>query len=139
MGLWSKKSVTALQAEAAQRGGLRLLPGAFMAIRQALGCPRARGDEAAGGGRTDGARREGGRADLVVHQAKGAMLRQQLLAVAPPPSYGTSDSIIRWAFSILAASLGSLILAAAWAASTCACSSSLSLAVSACSIMTSLR
>jgi polar amino acid transport system substrate-binding protein len=36
-----------LQADAAERGGLRLLPGRFMVIRQAMGCPRGRGDEAA--------------------------------------------------------------------------------------------
>ncbi len=36
-----------LLADAAQHGGLRLLPGRFMVIRQAMGCPRARGDAAA--------------------------------------------------------------------------------------------
>jgi polar amino acid transport system substrate-binding protein len=36
-----------LQAEAQQRGGLRLLPGRFMVIRQAMGLARARGDAAA--------------------------------------------------------------------------------------------
>lgn len=33
-----------LQAEAEQRGGLRLLPGRFMVIEQAMGVPAARGD-----------------------------------------------------------------------------------------------
>ena len=28
-------------------GGLRLLPGRFMVIQQAMGCPRSRGEEAA--------------------------------------------------------------------------------------------
>lgn len=36
-----------LQADAARLGGLRLLPGRFMVIRQAMGCPRGRGGEAA--------------------------------------------------------------------------------------------
>jgi polar amino acid transport system substrate-binding protein len=36
-----------LEADAARLGGLRLLPGRFMVIRQAMGCPRSRGDEAA--------------------------------------------------------------------------------------------
>lgn len=36
-----------LEADAAHRGGLRLLPGHFMVIRQAMGCPRARGEAAA--------------------------------------------------------------------------------------------
>ena len=36
-----------LQAEAARRGGLRLLPGRFMVIRQAMGCPKPRGEAAA--------------------------------------------------------------------------------------------
>ena len=36
-----------LQADAARRGGLRLLPGRFMVIQQAMGCPRSRGDAAA--------------------------------------------------------------------------------------------
>jgi polar amino acid transport system substrate-binding protein len=36
-----------LQAEAQRRGGLRLLPGRFMVIRQAMGLPRARGEQAA--------------------------------------------------------------------------------------------
>ncbi|MDP3618671.1 MAG: ABC transporter substrate-binding protein [Ramlibacter sp.] len=36
-----------LQADAARLGGLRLLPGRFMVIRQAMGCPRDRGDAAA--------------------------------------------------------------------------------------------
>jgi polar amino acid transport system substrate-binding protein len=36
-----------LQAEAGQRGGLRLLPERFMVIRQAMGLPRERGDAAA--------------------------------------------------------------------------------------------
>jgi polar amino acid transport system substrate-binding protein len=36
-----------LQADAARLGNLRLLPGRFMVIRQAMGCPRSRGPEAA--------------------------------------------------------------------------------------------
>ena len=36
-----------LQADAARVAGLRLLPGRFMVIRQAMGLPRSRGDEAA--------------------------------------------------------------------------------------------
>lgn len=36
-----------LQADAARLGGLRLLPGRFMVIRQAMGCPRGRGPGAA--------------------------------------------------------------------------------------------
>lgn len=36
-----------LQADAERIGGLRLLPGRFMVIRQAMGCPRSRGTEAA--------------------------------------------------------------------------------------------
>ncbi|WBY03022.1 ABC transporter substrate-binding protein [Ramlibacter tataouinensis] len=36
-----------LEADAARLGGLRLLPGRFMVIRQAMGCPRGRGDDAA--------------------------------------------------------------------------------------------
>ena len=36
-----------LEQEAARRGGLRLLPGRFMLIRQAMGCPRPRGEAAA--------------------------------------------------------------------------------------------
>jgi polar amino acid transport system substrate-binding protein len=36
-----------LLADAACHGGLRLLPGHFMVIRQAMGCPRSRGDAAA--------------------------------------------------------------------------------------------
>jgi polar amino acid transport system substrate-binding protein len=36
-----------LEADAARLGGLRLLPGGFMVIRQAMGCPRSRGVEAA--------------------------------------------------------------------------------------------
>jgi polar amino acid transport system substrate-binding protein len=36
-----------LQADAARLGGLRLLPGRFMVIRQAMGCPRSRGPQAA--------------------------------------------------------------------------------------------
>lgn len=36
-----------LEADAARRGGMRLLPGRFMVIRQAMGCPRSRGDAAA--------------------------------------------------------------------------------------------
>lgn len=37
-----------LQAGMAQRPGLRLLPGRFMVIQQAMGMPKGRGDEAAG-------------------------------------------------------------------------------------------
>jgi polar amino acid transport system substrate-binding protein len=36
-----------LQQDAQRLGGLRLLPGRFMVIRQAMGCPRSRGPEAA--------------------------------------------------------------------------------------------
>ncbi len=36
-----------LQADAQRVGGVRLLPGRFMVIRQAMGCPRSRGAEAA--------------------------------------------------------------------------------------------
>ena len=36
-----------LEADMAQRKGLRLLPGRFMVIQQAMGCPRARGQAAA--------------------------------------------------------------------------------------------
>jgi polar amino acid transport system substrate-binding protein len=36
-----------LQADAARLGGVRLLPGRFMVIRQAMGCPRSRGAGAA--------------------------------------------------------------------------------------------
>jgi polar amino acid transport system substrate-binding protein len=36
-----------LQVDAARIGGVRLLPGRFMVIRQAMGCPRSRGEEAA--------------------------------------------------------------------------------------------
>jgi polar amino acid transport system substrate-binding protein len=36
-----------LQADAQRLPGMRLLPGRFMVIRQAMGCPRSRGDEAA--------------------------------------------------------------------------------------------
>jgi polar amino acid transport system substrate-binding protein len=36
-----------LEADAARLGGLRLLPGRFMVIQQAMGCPRGRGDAAA--------------------------------------------------------------------------------------------
>jgi polar amino acid transport system substrate-binding protein len=36
-----------LEAEIARRGGMRLLPGRFMTIRQAMGCPRSRGADAA--------------------------------------------------------------------------------------------
>lgn len=35
-----------LQADAARLGGVRLLPGRFMVIRQAMGLPRSRGEEA---------------------------------------------------------------------------------------------
>lgn len=36
-----------LEADAARLGGLRLLPGRFMVIRQAMGCPKSRGTQAA--------------------------------------------------------------------------------------------
>jgi len=36
-----------LEADAARLGGLRLLPARFMVIRQAMGCPKSRGVEAA--------------------------------------------------------------------------------------------
>ena len=36
-----------LQADAARLGGVRLLPGRFMVIEQAMGLPAARGDAAA--------------------------------------------------------------------------------------------
>jgi polar amino acid transport system substrate-binding protein len=36
-----------LEADAKRVGGLRLLPGRFMVIQQAMGCPRSRGAEAA--------------------------------------------------------------------------------------------
>jgi polar amino acid transport system substrate-binding protein len=36
-----------LEADAQRLGGLRLLPERFMVIRQAMGCPRSRGDAAA--------------------------------------------------------------------------------------------
>ena len=36
-----------LEADAQRLPGLRLLPGRFMVIRQAMGCPRSRGDKAA--------------------------------------------------------------------------------------------
>lgn len=36
-----------LEADARRLGGLRLLPGRFMVIRQAMGCPRSRGSDAA--------------------------------------------------------------------------------------------
>jgi polar amino acid transport system substrate-binding protein len=36
-----------LEADAKRIPGLRLLPGRFMVIRQAMGCPRSRGAEAA--------------------------------------------------------------------------------------------
>jgi polar amino acid transport system substrate-binding protein len=36
-----------LEADAKRLGGLRLLPGRFMVIRQAMGCPRSRGPQAA--------------------------------------------------------------------------------------------
>jgi polar amino acid transport system substrate-binding protein len=36
-----------IEADALRLGGLRLLPGRFMVIRQAMGCPRSRGAEAA--------------------------------------------------------------------------------------------
>jgi polar amino acid transport system substrate-binding protein len=37
-----------LEMDARRIGGLRLLPGRFMVIRQAMGCPRSRGADAAG-------------------------------------------------------------------------------------------
>jgi polar amino acid transport system substrate-binding protein len=36
-----------LEADARRLGGIRLLPGHFMVIQQAMGCPRSRGEEAA--------------------------------------------------------------------------------------------
>jgi polar amino acid transport system substrate-binding protein len=36
-----------LEADIARAGGMRLLPGRFMVIQQAMGCPRSRGDAAA--------------------------------------------------------------------------------------------
>jgi polar amino acid transport system substrate-binding protein len=36
-----------LEADAARLGGMRLLPGHFMVIRQAMGCPKGRGEAAA--------------------------------------------------------------------------------------------
>jgi polar amino acid transport system substrate-binding protein len=36
-----------LEADAQRLGGLRLLPGRFMVIQQAMGCPRSRGSAAA--------------------------------------------------------------------------------------------
>lgn len=36
-----------LEADAQRLGGMRLLPGRFMVIQQAMGCPRSRGSEAA--------------------------------------------------------------------------------------------
>ena len=36
-----------LQADATRIGGMRLLPGRFMVIRQAMGCPKSRGEPAA--------------------------------------------------------------------------------------------
>jgi polar amino acid transport system substrate-binding protein len=36
-----------LETDAQRVGGLRLLPGRFMVIQQAMGCPRSRGGEAA--------------------------------------------------------------------------------------------
>lgn len=36
-----------LEADAARLGGLRLLPGRFMVIQQAMGCPKSRGTDAA--------------------------------------------------------------------------------------------
>ena len=36
-----------LEADAARLGGLRVLPGRFMVIRQAMGCPKSKGDVAA--------------------------------------------------------------------------------------------
>ena len=36
-----------LEAEVQRAGGMRMLPGHFMVIRQAMGCPRSRGDAAA--------------------------------------------------------------------------------------------
>lgn len=36
-----------LEADAARLGGMRMLPGHFMVIRQAMGCPKARGEAAA--------------------------------------------------------------------------------------------
>ena len=36
-----------LEQDAARLRGMRLLPGRFMVIRQAMGCPRSRGEDAA--------------------------------------------------------------------------------------------
>lgn len=36
-----------LESDAARHGGMRLLPGRFMVIQQAMGCPRSRGEVAA--------------------------------------------------------------------------------------------
>jgi len=36
-----------LEQDAARLGGMRLLPGRFMVIRQAMGCPKSRGEQAA--------------------------------------------------------------------------------------------
>src|SRR5205823_8009097 len=36
-----------LESDARRVGGLRLLPGRFMVIQQAMGCPRSRGPQAA--------------------------------------------------------------------------------------------
>jgi polar amino acid transport system substrate-binding protein len=36
-----------LEQDAARLGGMRLLPGRFMVIRQAMGCPKSRGEAAA--------------------------------------------------------------------------------------------
>ena len=69
-----------LEADAARLGGLRLLPGRFMVIRQAMGCPRSRGDAAAAAlaAYVEEAKASGAvRAALARHGIGGA-------AVAPP-------------------------------------------------------
>ena len=68
-----------LQAEAAQRGGLRLLPGRFMLIQQAMGCPRPRGEAAAAALRdfVEEMKRDGFVADaLARHGVAGATVAQ---------------------------------------------------------------
>ena len=64
-----------LEADAKRLGGLRLLPGRFMVIRQAMGCPRGRGGEAAAllSAFVEDARRSGFVADaLARHGIQGA-------------------------------------------------------------------
>jgi polar amino acid transport system substrate-binding protein len=69
-----------LEADAARLGGVRLLPGRFMVIQQAMGCPRGRGEAAAAALRTyvEEAKRSGFVAQaLARHGIQGA-------GVAPP-------------------------------------------------------